>query len=97
MNTTIKRFTKGTWVEKWPNKVNLDDKDEIYKKLMTLARLEYPGDSAKQREKRRYDWMYEYVHQLGNDAFLEIGQDSYRGWVVFNTEEEVIKFILTHS
>jgi hypothetical protein len=97
VSAIIRRFPKGTWVEQWPHKVNLDDKDAIYEHLMELARLKYPSDSSQHREKRRYDWMYNYVHELGNDAFLEIGRESYRGWVVFHTEEEVIKFILSHS
>lgn len=97
MNRIIGKFPEGTWIEKWPNKVNLDDKDAIYANLMEMAALQYPGPSGKARDKRKYDWMYNYIHQLGNDAFLEIGRSSSRGWVVFNTEEEVINFILTHS
>lgn len=97
MSGIIRRFPKGTWVEDWPHRVNLDDKPVIYENLMALARLEYPANNKQNYEKRRFDWLYNYIHELGNEAFLEIGPTSQCGWVLFHTEEEVIKFILTHS
>lgn len=100
MNGIIGRFPKGTWVEDWPFKVNLDDKPAIVDKLLEMAAEAVPGNgvgTAQFIKDKRLSWRYNYIDSLGNDAFLECGPTSHYGWVLFHTEEEVIKFILTHS
>ena len=100
MSSIIKLFPKGTWVEDWPHKVNLDDKPAIVDKLLEMAAEAVPGNgvgTAQFIRDKRLSWRYNYIHELGNDAFLEVGPTSHYGWVLFHTEEEVIKFILMHS
>jgi hypothetical protein len=100
MNGIIGKFPKGTWVEDWPNKVNLDDKPAIVANLIAMAEEAEPVRSSgtpNHLSDKRLSWRYGYIDSLGNDAFLEIGPTSHYGWVLFHTEEEVINFILMHS
>ena len=96
MNGIINRFPKGTWVEDWPHKVNLDEKPDIAAKLMAMAD-DAVRENHLQHPDARIEWIYDYIDQLGNDIFLEGTADCRSGFVLFHTDEEVIEFILTHS
>ena len=100
MSSIIKRFPPGTWVEQWPHKLNLDQHRTIVDRLDALANaavLESTSHTWKKTREMRVNWIFNYIHSLGNGSFLEISKTSRHGWLLFHTDEEVIHFILSHQ
>lgn len=73
----------------------------ILEKINQMAREaagHMPVNYFRQWDDRRINWMYDYIHAQGDDAFLEIIPSG--SWVVFRSEyaeAELALFILRHS
>ena len=102
-NPIIARFKPGTWIDAWPHKVNLDDHLYIVEKLHARARAELTAEYCSFLQQPTFSsdklmkWRYDFVHGLGNGAFLEIDKDSYYGWVILPDDAAVVMFILSYS
>jgi hypothetical protein len=93
--------TDCSWLGQFPHKLNLNERPRILEKINQMARDaagNMPVKEFRLWDDRRINWMYDYIHALGNEAFLEIAPSG--SWVVFRSEDaeaELALFILQHS
>lgn len=90
-----------SWLGRFPNKINLDNHEVIYRNLMRMADdavgpLNH--NQVRQWIDAKTTWLYYYIDKQAPEAFLEIGLSG--KWVVFRSpdaEAELALFILIHS
>jgi hypothetical protein len=102
-NKIIASFAPGTWIESWPYKINLSNYPRMVDHLNVMAEAELHPEWVEWlngyfvTRDRKLQWRYDYIHALGNDAFMEIDNDAPDGWILFATDSELALFILSHS